>query len=64
MKVSPYGMDQCCICDTHDVTHAIQAEDGTWLPYCAEDAKAHKDAFPKVPVMLFSPKEVATTREP
>lgn len=53
MKLSPYGMKTCCICDK-ETTHALDSEDGTWLPYCAECAKATKDRWPETRVVIWS----------
>ncbi len=52
MKLSPYGMDTCCICDALS-THASPAEDGTYLPYCATCMRMMKDEFPSIRVLIW-----------
>ncbi len=53
MRLTPYGMTTCCICDA-PTTHSIPTEDDEYLPYCAACAAALKREFPKVRVLLYA----------
>ena len=55
IRVSPFGMDECCICDG-PTTHTIPAESGEYLPYCAKCAAIVKREFPDVRVLLYAPR--------
>lgn len=59
MRDSPFGMDECCICDA-PATHAGETEEGERLPYCQTHLDEVLAQFPDTPVSLLrAEKEVA-----
>lgn len=59
MKITPYGIDQCAICDSDDPAFLIPTEDGELIAYCADHAREIKNEFPDS--QLFSlPAKVTT----
>ncbi len=61
MKLSPFGMDTCCICDA-PTTHAVEAEHGEWLPVCAKCAQWERDTFPGIRIALWDANRHARAR--
>lgn len=55
LKLSPYGMVTCSICDKPTV-YAIPTERGELLPYCSACAKLVQAEFPEVQLYLYSPR--------
>lgn len=55
MRLSPFGMATCCVCD-EPTTHAIPTLSGELLPHCASCAKALKAEFPDATVLLYAPR--------
>jgi hypothetical protein len=55
IKVSPFGMEECCVCDA-PTTHVVDDVDGCWYPHCAGCARAVREAFPSVRVLLWGVK--------
>ncbi len=54
MKVTPYGLNECCICDGPAVLALRADSDSELLGYCREDAADHKAAFPDTQVFTLA----------
>ena len=56
MRLSPFGMDTCCVCDAPTTHAGMDPETKEILPYCANDMRAVKQNFPEVLVLLYTPR--------
>lgn len=54
LKISPFGMATCCICDA-ETTHAAE-DGGELLPYCRTCIGQLKERFPDTRTYLYVPR--------